>query len=84
MYNYIGDTMQQKITLSIDEGLYRKIHFLVPKRHMSKFVEECLKEKLEKIKTEDPVEKGFKLMGKDTLREKEALEWSEAGISENI
>ena len=74
--------MQQKITLSINEGIYRKIHFLIPKRKMSKFVEECIMERIEKLKVEDPVEKSFQMMGKDLAREKEAQEWAEAGIHE--
>lgn len=74
--------MQQKITLSIDEKVYRKIHFLIPKRKMSKFVEECIVEKIKKINREDPVENGFQLMGKNLAREKEAQEWGEMGIDE--
>ena len=49
---------------------------------MSKFAEECIMEKIEKIKREGPVEKGFQMMGKDFAREKEAQEWAEAGIHE--
>lgn len=76
--------MQRKITLSIEEEIYRKLRFLIPKRKMSKFVEEALKEKIERLKLEEPIEEGFKMMGKDKEREKEALEWSEAGISEEF
>ena len=78
--------MQRKITLSIEEEIYRKLRFLIPKRKMSKFVEEALKEKIERLKVEieEPIEEGFKMMGKDKEREKEALEWSEAGMSEEF
>jgi len=76
--------MQRKITLSIDEKIYRKLHFLIPKRKMSKFVEESVEEKIERSKLGDPIEKGFKMMGEDRVREKEALEWSEVGISEEL
>ena len=76
--------MQRKITLSIDEKIYRKLHFLIPKRKMSKFVEESVEEKIERSKLEYPIEKGFKMMGEDRVREKEALEWSEVGISEEL
>ena len=76
--------MQRKITLSIEEKIYRKLRFLIPKRKMSKFVEEALKEKIERLKLEEPIEEGFKMMGKDKEREKEALEWSEAGMSEEF
>ncbi len=76
--------MQRKITLSIEEKIYRKLRFLIPKRKMSKFVEEAIKEKIGRLKLEEPIEEGFKMMGKDKEREKEALEWSEAGISEEF
>ncbi len=76
--------MQRKITLSIDEKIYRKLHFLIPKRKMSKFVEESVKERIKKSELEDPIEKGFKMMGKDRVREKEALEWSEVEITEEL
>ena len=62
--------MQRKITLSIDEIIYRKLHFLIPKRKMSKFIEESVKERIKRLKLEDPIEKGFKMMGKDRVREK--------------
>ncbi len=76
--------MQQKITLSIDDQIYKKIHFLIPKRKMSKFVEDCVRERIEKRRLEDPIEKGFKMMGKDQTREKEAYRWSEAAIGEEL
>jgi len=76
--------MQRKITLSIDETIYRKLHFLIPKRKMSKFVEESVKERIKRFELEGPIEKGFKMMGKDQVREKEALEWSEVEITEEL
>ena len=76
--------MQQKITLSIDDQIYKKIHFLIPKRKMSKFVEDCVREKIEKYRLEDPIEKGFKMMGKNQTRENEAYQWSEAAIGEEL
>jgi len=76
--------MQRKITLSIDETIYRKLHFLIPKRKMSKFVEESVKERIKRSKLEDHIEKGFKMMGKNQVREKEALEWSEVEITEEL
>ena len=76
--------MQRKITLTISEELYKDLHFLIGKRKISFFVEQSTKEKIEKLKLNDPLEKGFKMMGQDKDREKEALEWSEAGIDEDI
>jgi len=76
--------MQRKITLSINEEVYRKLHFLISRRKISKFVEKSVEEKIKKLELADPIEKGFKMMGKAYEREKESLEWSEAGISEEL
>jgi len=76
--------MDRKLTLLIDEKVCKELRFLVPKRKMSKFVEEALRKRIEQLRQEDPVEKGFKLMGRDGDREKEAEEWSEAGLDEGI
>ncbi len=67
--------MQRKITLTIGEQLYKDLHFLIDKRKISFFVEQSTKEKIEKLKLNDPLEKGFKIMGRDKKREEEALEW---------
>ena len=76
--------MPRKITLTIDEKLYKDLHLLIGKRGISFFVEQSTKEKIKKLKLSDPLEKGFKMMGRDREREKEASEWSEAGINEGL
>lgn len=76
--------MDRKLTLLIDEKVCKELRFLVPKRKMSKFVEEALKKQIEQLREEDPVKKGFQMMGKDREREKEAEEWSESGIDEGF
>jgi hypothetical protein len=75
--------MRKKITLSIEEKTYRKLHILLPPRKISQFFEEAVNEKVKKLKLEDDLEKGFQRMAKDREREKEAVEWSEAGINED-
>lgn len=47
---------------------------------MSSFIEEAVKEKLEKERYVDPIETGYMEMTKDEEREKNALEWSEFGL----
>ena len=72
--------MRKKLTLSIDEQIYKDLHLLLPNRKISEFVENRMK----KMKKEDPVEEGFKMMAKDTKREDEALEWCDVGIGEDL
>jgi len=76
--------MRKKLTLSIDEQIYKDLHLLLPNRKISEFVENSIRERMKKMKKEDPVEEGFKMMAKDKKREEEALEWSEAGIGEGL
>ena len=76
--------MQRKITLTINEGLYRDLHLLIGKRGISSFVEQSVKKRVKELKLGDPLEEGYKMMGLDEKREKEALEWTEAGIDENL
>lgn len=76
--------MRKKLTLSIDEQVYKDLHLLLPNRKISEFVESSIQERIEKMKKEDPMEEGFKMMAKDKKREEDALECSEAGTGEGL
>lgn len=76
--------MRKKLTLSIDEQTYKDLHLLLPNRKISEFIEKSIRERIRKLKKEDPIEEGFKLMGKDKEREKEALQWCEFDVGEGL
>ena len=76
--------MRRKLTLSIDEQIYKDLHLLLPNRKISSFVEESIRERIKKMRREDPIEEGFKMMGKDVIREKEAELWCEMDIGEEL
>ena len=76
--------MRKKLTLSIDEQMYKDLHLLLPNRRISAFIEETIRERIREMKKEDPIEEGFKLMGQDKEREKEALEWCEFDMGEGL
>jgi predicted CopG family antitoxin len=66
--------MQKKLTITVDQEVYFGLHKVIGPRKISKFVEELVRPHV--IKHE--LESAYKEMAKDRVREKEALEWSEA------
>ena len=66
--------MQKKLTITVDQEVYLGLHKVIGRRKISKFVEELVRPHV--IKHE--LESAYKEMAKDRVREKEALEWSEA------
>jgi hypothetical protein len=70
--------MQKKLTITIDEMVYRNLHVVIGRRKISKFIENLVKPYIK--------DTGLKLvyqeMNKDIIREKEATEWTE-GLIDN-
>ena len=66
--------MQKKLTITVDQEVYLGLHKVIGPRKISKFVEELVRPHV--IKHE--LESAYKEMADDRVREKEALEWSEA------
>lgn len=76
--------MHKKITITMEHELYKKLFSLIRKGKVSSFIEEAVKEKLEKEQYVDPIETGYMEMAKDEKREESALEWSEFGLDETL
>ncbi len=70
--------MRRKLTITIDEEIYKGLHKFIGKRKISRFIEEATRPYI----TEKLYEKGYAEMANDKDREKEALEWSEAFIED--
>jgi predicted CopG family antitoxin len=70
--------MQKKLTITIDEKVYKGLHKIVGRGHISKFIEELVRPH---ILDRDLVE-AYKQMAQEESRESEALEWSEATIGD--
>ena len=71
--------MQKKLTISIDAQVYKGLHSEIGARKISKFIEKLVRPYVLK----QNLEKAYEAMAKDQEREKDALEWSEALISES-
>ena len=72
--------MQKKLTITINEEVYLGLHKVIGPRKISKFVEELVRPHV--IKHE--LESAYKKMANDKVREKEALEWSEAVLGDIV
>ena len=68
--------MQKKLTITIDEEVYRGLHKVIGPRKISRFVEELVRPHV--VKHE--LESAYRTMAQDKEREEEALEWAEAAI----
>ena len=65
--------MQKKLTISIDEHIYKALYDFVGKRKISRYIEDLVRSKIMKSELEN----AYKLMASDKNREKESLEWVE-------
>ena len=66
--------MQKKLTIAIAEDVYVGLYAVIGPRKISKFVENLVRPHVVRPRLESE----YARMAKDTEREEEALEWSEA------
>lgn len=66
--------MQKKLTITIDEKVYDGLYKKIGRRKISNFIENIVRPHV----IEEELAAGYKEMASDELREKQALEWSEA------
>ena len=71
-------TMQKKLTITIDEKVYKGLHRVVGRRRISRFIEDLVRPHV----LDQDLEAGYEQMGRDEAREAEALEWAEATIGD--
>jgi hypothetical protein len=60
--------MQKKLTITVDEEVYKGLHKVIGPRKISRFVQEVVRPDYESAYAE---------MAKDKKRENEAMEWAE-------
>lgn len=70
--------MQKKLTITIDERVYRGLHSVVGRRRISRFVESLVRPHV----IGKDLEAAYRQMAKDEAREAEALEWAEATLGD--
>lgn len=70
--------MRKKLTITIDEHVYRGLHDIVGRRRISRFIEKVIRPHISR----PHLEAAYKAMAADEAREAEALEWAEATIGD--
>ncbi|MBI5747354.1 MAG: addiction module antitoxin [Nitrospirae bacterium] len=66
--------MQKKLTITVDEAVYKGLHKTIGPRKISKFVEELVRPHV----LRPNLELAYSQMSKDKKRESDALDWAEA------
>ncbi len=66
--------MQKKLTITVDEHVYRGLHKVVGRRRISRFIESLVRPHV----LQDELAAAYREMAEDEEREAEALEWAEA------
>ena len=72
--------MQKKLTITIDEEVYSGLRTVIGPGKISRFIEDLVRPHV--IRHE--LESAYETMARDTAREEEAIEWTEAVIGDSI
>ena len=72
--------MQKKLTLTVDERVYRGLHKKIGRGRISQFIEELVRPHV----TQEDLDSAYREMAEDEEREKNALEWSEGLIGDGF
>ena len=70
--------MQKKLTITIDEKLYKGLHLRIGRGNISQFIESLIRPHL----IDKDLEAAYKQMSQDEARESEALDWAEATVGD--
>ena len=70
--------MQKKLTITLDERVYRGLHTVVGRRRISRFIESLIRPHV----IDKDLDLAYREMARDEAREAEALEWSEATLGD--
>ncbi|MCY2993958.1 MAG: addiction module antitoxin [Planctomycetota bacterium] len=70
--------MQKKLTITLDEQVYRGLHTVVGRRRISQFIEGLVRPH---VMSKD-LDLAYREMAREESREAEALEWSEATVGD--
>ncbi len=70
--------MRKKLTITVDERIYERLHEVVGRRRISRFIERLVRPH---VSGED-LDAAYQAMAADEAREREALTWAEATIGD--
>lgn len=70
--------MQKKLTITIDEDVYKGLHAVVGRRRISRFIESLVRPHV----ISRHLEAAYRAMANEEAREVEAQEWAEATVGD--
>jgi hypothetical protein len=70
--------MHRKLTITVDDQVYRGLHQVVGRHHISQFIESLVRPHV----VRPDLVAAYREMAADEAREKEALEWSEGLVGD--
>ena len=70
--------MHKKLTITVEEDVYRGLHRVIGRRRISQFIEKLVRPH---VVTSD-LDAGYAALAKDTLQEAEAKVWTEGTLLE--
>jgi predicted CopG family antitoxin len=70
--------MQKKLTITVDERVYRGLHAVVGRRRISQFIESLVRPHV----IGKDLDIAYRQMAQEESREREALEWAEATVGD--
>ncbi len=70
--------MQKKLTITLDERVYRGLHTVVGRRRISRFIEGLVRPHV----IGKDLDLAYREMARDEAREAEAMAWSEATLGD--
>lgn len=73
--------MQRKLTITLSDEVYRGLHARIGRGEISRFIEGLVRPH---VLDDDELEAAYREMAADTEREREALEWIEARLDEEL
>ncbi len=71
--------MQKKLTLTVDEHVYKGLHTKIGRGRISQFIEDLVRPHL----TDEDLDAAYREMSREEKREQEALDWSESLIGDS-
>jgi predicted CopG family antitoxin len=70
--------MRKKLTITVDEQVYKGLHEVIGRQHISRFIEDLVRPHV----LFHDLETAYSEMAQDEAREAEALAWSEATLGD--
>jgi predicted CopG family antitoxin len=70
--------MHRKLTITLDEQVYRGLHKKIGRQRISQFIETLVRPHV----VAEELESAYREMAADEAREREAAEWAEATIGD--